>query len=455
LSAPEEAPVPTGTPTAEEAEAVAAAEPRLSGLGWAAKERREKRRARSTAAARRKLKEIVGPDWPVDVDPIGFRFSLVEDVNREVSPRHLLRRCVVARPFVREVFVLAMTACGGSQRSERSFQIPGSKQEAVDRALELIPSQVIYASDAWKAQNKRPQVREEKLKKELERLSCPFDPTVRVGHHPDNGATACAAVVVTASETQGMFCKVVTRPCAWLDEESPVNAWHGGAVRPPEPIAADEAVRLAHAMGEAEIEIEDPDGILAPLEDLVRSHLVVRAVSGLPGLAEMVDGKPGGWPPAADREVSAEQARREVAKALGSKRQVLLDPEVADVLRMAAARPALDGDIKPPQRIAVDSSLFLPFLGRPQPRSTSPFFCHLAPREPLKCRRQPTTPARSRATLRLLGHLRLGQGAGCRISPRWPYGKCYVDRNEDLGRTGATLPLPQSSILATFWLSPQ
>lgn len=344
LSAPEEASAPTGTPAAESS---------LPGLGWAAKERREKRRARSAAAARRKLKDILGPDWPVDVDPIGFRFSLAEGVDPKVGPRHLLRRCVVVRPFVREVFVLAMTACGGSQRSERSFQIPGSKQESVDRALELIPSQVIYASDAWKAQNKRPQVREEKLKKELGKLSCPFDPTLRVSHHPDKGPTACTAVVVTASETQGMFCKVVTRPCSWLEEESPVNAWHGAAVRPPEAIAADEAVRLAHAMGKAKIEIEDPGGILAPLEDLVRSHLVVRAVSGLPGLAEMVDGKPEGWPPAADREVSAEQARREVAKAMGSRRQVLLDPEVADVLRMAAARPALDGDIKPPQRIAV------------------------------------------------------------------------------------------------------
>lgn len=353
MSTPEETPAPTGTPSVDKGGGTATHEPSLPGLGWAAKERREKRRARSTAAARRKLKELVGPDWPVDEVPVGFRFTLTEDVGPEPLPRHLLHRCIVVRPFVRDVFELAMVACGGSQRSERSFQIPGSKQEPVDRALEVMPSQAIYARDSWKAQHKRPDIRLEKLKKELEKLSCPFDPTVKVGHHFDDQLTGCMAVVVTASETQGMFCKVLTRPCGWLDEESPVNAWHEEAVRPPEPIPADEAVRLAHAMGEAEIQVDDPGGILSRLEDLVRHHLVVRAVSGLPGLAEMVEGQPEGWPASTDREVSAEQARREVAKAVETSRAVLLDPEVADVLRMAAARPALDGDILPPQRIAV------------------------------------------------------------------------------------------------------
>ncbi len=260
---------------------------------------------------------------------------------------------MLARPYVREVFALGIAAREGSRRGERSFQIPGSKQPNVEAVLELIPPEITYTRAAWLAQNKTASTRAEKLGKELSKLACPHDPAFEVHAHPDKGALARMAVVLSASETQGLFCKVLTRPGGWLAEESPLNAWQEEGLRPPEPLAAHEAVALAGEIREAGIEIDDPDSLLDELEAMVRAHLVVRAVPGLPGLAEVVRGRSEGWPAATSREVSAEEARREVLRAKEVGTRAVLDPEVADVLRMAATRPALDGDLLPPQRIAV------------------------------------------------------------------------------------------------------
>lgn len=314
---------------------------------------RETQRERSAAAAERELRKTYGTSRPKAEPPFGFRFHLTEEHQASIGVGHLLPRCVVVRPYVREIFALGIAARGGSQRGERSFQIPGSKHRPIEGVLELVPPEIIYDKDAWRAQNKGWDTRHTKLRKELDKLACRHDPTFTVATHPAEGILGRMAVVVTASSTQGLFCKVLTRAGEWLEEESPVHAWHESAIRPPEPITADQAVELAHLMREDGFELDDPDSILDRLEDLVRGHLIVRSVPGLPGLADVVRGREEGWPASELREVVAEEARREVVRSKQHGVQAVLDAEVADVLRMAAARPALDGDLLPPQRIAV------------------------------------------------------------------------------------------------------
>lgn len=343
----------TDAPAAEKAAAgKPAGETALPGLGRAAAAGRRSRRARGASAVRRELEKRFGTSRPIQEAPLGFKFSL--DVSEPVAPgpRQLIGRSVLVRPYVREIFALGIAAAEGSSRGERSFQIPGSDRRNVQSVLDLIPSEITYTAGAWEAENKRSSTRRGKLETVLGKLSCPA-PDVHTVEHPDEGALARMAVVLSANESQGLFCKVLTRPGCWLDEASPLNAWPDDAIRPPEALLPHEAVTLANEIREAEIEIDDPDSILEPLEALVRSHLVVRSVPGLPGLAEVVHGVSEGWPAASTREISAEEARREVARAREAEVSVVLDPEVADVLRMAAARPALDGDLLPPQRIPV------------------------------------------------------------------------------------------------------
>jgi hypothetical protein len=304
-------------------------------------------------AAEKELRKTYGTSKPKAEPPFGFRFELAEETAPPVGAGHLLPRCVVVRPYIREIFALGIVARGGSQRGERSFQIPGSKHLPIEAVLELIPAEILYDREAWRAQNKKSDTRRTKLRKELDKLACKHDPKFAVAHHLEKGLLGRMAVVLTASGSRGLFCKVLTRPGEWLDEESPVHAWHEGAIRPPEPITADQAIDLAHRMREDGFEIDDPGSILDPLEGLVRGHLVVRTVPGLPGFSDVVRGQDEGWPASDLREVVAEEAGREVVRARQQGVPTVLDAEVTDVLRMAAARPALDGDILPPQRIAV------------------------------------------------------------------------------------------------------
>lgn len=314
---------------------------------------RETQRERTAAAAERELRKTYGTSKPEAEPPFGFRFELAGETGPPVGARHLLPRCVVVRPYIREIFALGVAAHGGSQRGERSFQIPGSKHRPIEAVLRLIPPEIVYDREAWRAQNKTWDTRAAKLRKELDKLACRHDPKFTVVNHPEGGVLGRMAVVLTASGSGGLFCKVLTRPGDWLDEENPVHAWHESAIRPAEPITADQAVDLAHRMREDGFEVEDPGSILDALEELVRGHLVVRTVPGLPGLADVVRGHDEGWPASELREVVAEEARREVVRSRQQGVAAVLDAEVADVLRMAAARPALDSDILPPQRIAV------------------------------------------------------------------------------------------------------
>ena len=340
---PSAAPAPAKDPPERP---IAAPRGRAIGAG-----RREQRRREAEAAAGELAKRF-GSARPRSEAPLGFRFTLEGIERSALGPGQLLSRCVLVRPYVREVFALGIAAAEGSWRSERSFQVPGTEARMVQAALDLIPAEITYTKGSWQAQNRRISTRREKLEAELGKLSCTA-PHLTVREHEDQGPLAQMAVVLRANGAQGLFGRVLTRPAAWLAEESPANAWPEETPRPSEALLAHDALELAHEMREAEIEIEDPDGILEPLEALAREHLVARGVPGLPGLAEVARGAPSGWPLASSREVSAEEARREVIRAREGGRRVVLDPEVADVLRMAAARPALDGDLLAPQRIPV------------------------------------------------------------------------------------------------------
>jgi len=327
--------------------------PSTATRGRAVGERGREQRVREAAAARRELAARFGSARLRREAPLGFRFTLEGPERCDLGPAALLSRSVLVRPYIREVFALGITAREGTWRGERSFQVPGSDARAIKAVLDLIPPEITYTRGAWGAQNRRPSTRQEKLAVELAKLACPA-PRIEARRHPDEESPlAQMAVVLRANATQGLFGRVLTRPGGWLAEASPANAWPEKTPRPPEALLAHEALELAHRIAEAEIEIDDPEGILEPLEALAREHLVARAVPGLPGLAEVVHGKESGWPLSSDREVSAEQARREVLRAREGGARVVLDPEVADVLRMAAARPALDGDLLPPQRIVV------------------------------------------------------------------------------------------------------
>ncbi|HEU5105895.1 MAG TPA: DEAD/DEAH box helicase [Solirubrobacterales bacterium] len=320
--------------------------------GRAVGERRREQRAREAAAAQRELAARFGSARPRHQAPLGFRFTLQGVERSALGPDQLLRRSVFVRPYVREVFALGITAREGTWRSERSFQIPVADIRAVQAVLDLIPSEIPYTKGAWEAQNRRVTTRHEKLASELGKLGF-ARPPVDVCGHDEEGPLAQMAVVLRANEAGGLFGRILTRPVGWLSEECPANAWPFEAPRPPEALLAHEALELAHQMREAAIEVDDPEAILEPLEALAREHLVARRIPGLPGLAEVVHGQPSVWPVAIAREVSAEEARREVAVAREAGARVVLDPEVADVLAMAAARPALDGDLLPPQRDAV------------------------------------------------------------------------------------------------------
>ena len=316
---------------------------------------RREQRAREAAAAQRELAKRFGSARPSREPPLGFRFTLQGVERSALGPNQLLRRSVLLRPYVREVFALGITAREGSWRSERSFQVPGNDARAVQAVLDLIPPEIPYTKGAWEAQNRRVSTRHEKLASELGKLDCGA-PRVAVREHDEDdeeGPLSQMAVVLRANSSGGLFGRILTRPVGWLSEESPANAWPLETPRSPEALLAHEALELAHQMREAEVEVADPEEILEPLEALARGHLVARRVPGLPGLAEVVHGQASGWPLALAREVSAKEAKREVTVAREGGARVALDPEVADVLRMAAARPALDGDLLPPQRSAV------------------------------------------------------------------------------------------------------
>lgn len=323
--------------------------------GRAVGERRREQRAREAVRAQRELAARFGSARPRHEAPLGFSFTLHGVERSELGPKQLLQRSILVRPYVREVFALGITAREGSWRSERSFQVPGGDGRALQAVIDLIPPEIPYTHGAWAAQNRRVSTRQEKLASELRKLGS-ATPRVVVREHDeddDGGALSQMAVVLRANSSGGLFGRVLTRPFGWLSEECPANAWPFGTPRPPEALLAHEALELAHQMGESEIEVDDPDGILGPLETLAREHLVARRVPGLPGLAEVVHGHLNGWPLSLAREVTAEEAKREVSCAREAGARVVLDPEVADVLRMAAARPALDGDLLPPQRSAV------------------------------------------------------------------------------------------------------
>lgn len=322
------------------------------GMGRAIGTRRKEQRARAAAAAQAELAKRFGGARPRCEEPLGFRFTLQGVERSALGPGQLLSPCVLVRPYVREVFALGIVAREGSWRGERSFQVPGTSARNFQAALDLIPPEITYTKGAWAAQNRRVSTRHEKLSTELRKLGC-APPSVEVREHEDEGALAQMAIVLRANDSQGLFGKILTRPVEWLAEDSPANAWPESSLRPPEALLAHQALDLAHGARVAEIEIDDPEGILEPLEALAREHLVARGVPGLPGLAELIRGASGGWPVASSREVTAEEARREVKRAGEGDTRVVLDPEVADVLRMAAARPALDGDLLPPQRIPV------------------------------------------------------------------------------------------------------
>ena len=316
-------------------------------------EGRREQRARKAAAAQKELASRFGGARPRHEAPFGFRFSLQGIERADLGPAALLSRCVLARPYVREVFALGVTAREGTWRSERGFQVPGNDARAIQAVLDLIPPEITYTEGAWAVQNRTSAARREKLVAEMRKLVC-SPPGIEVRDHPDaKDGLAQMAVVLRANETQGLFGRVVTRPLGWLAEESPANAWPVKVPRQPEALLAHEALELAHGAAGDGVEIEDPEGILEPLEALAREHFVARRVPGLPGLAAVVRGQRKGWPLASVSEVSAEEARREVSVARSAGAKVVLDPEVADVLAMAAARPALDGDILPPQRRAV------------------------------------------------------------------------------------------------------
>jgi len=321
--------------------------------GRAIGERRSEQRAREAAVALRELAARFGSGHPRREAPLGFRFTLEGVERSKLGPAALLSRCVLVRPYVREVFALGITAREGTWRGERSFQVPGNDARAIQAVLDLIPPEITYTKGSWAAQNRRFSTRHEKLAGELGKLACAA-PSIEIREHDDEESPlAQMAVILSANDAQGLFGRILTRPVEWLAEESPANAWPAETPRPPEALLAHEALELAHQVAEAEIELDDPEGVLESLEALAREHLVARGVPGLPGLAEVVHGTESGWPLASEREVGAEEARREVVRAHEAGTRVALDPEVADVLRMAAARPALDGDLLPPQRIPV------------------------------------------------------------------------------------------------------
>lgn len=288
-------------------------------------------------------------------------FMEIASAVHDADQRVLLQRCAAIEPVVHPLFHHALIAAGIECIGERSYRVPyrhypGARHKTdryVRAALEIVPSACLATVASHKARLATAEARAGYVTKEFETLrselgSAVDAPTIMA---PDGEPQARVDAVLSAS-SMGLNLKLCTVHGGCIADRGPLDLWRLPThSRKRRRMFIDDVVEAAWRARRAGFLIEDPDGLLVAMEDLVREGSVARPVPGKPGLAYLIDGDPDrDKPPGLRRQVTAERALEVVGRAHARGTAAYAHPAVEDVARMTNA-PELDDELlKPPQR---------------------------------------------------------------------------------------------------------
>lgn len=295
--------------------------------------------------------------------------SLAADTLDLRDPARLTERCVVCEPVVDPDLHAALTLAGVSRRGARSFMVGVSTgdhastlNKRLHRAVAVLPSDLIGTKHAVKEGLVHQGKILQGLNATLNELGA-YDRPKITAIQGEGGLAAVPAAVTVEGSRQALWLRVTTRPRATgpLAPGGLLHRWDIGGALPSEPCYPDEAIEaLAWARDELGWSVVDPDAIAVDLEALVRGGAGARGITGKPGLAVLVEGRPDG-DPVKRTETTADHAQAVVAARRAAGDPVVIEGRVADAAAMAEALPDPDPALLGPQNEIVAAHLATEF----------------------------------------------------------------------------------------------
>jgi len=327
-----------------------------------------------------------GVDGIREVAPLAFTARVMDGVNLEEADSFLGATVEIA-PTINPLFHALMVHLGATPNGLRTYEVSAGKDadpELLQAIMEVLPGGICYPpncveegeKDGFHLNNIRRYkvfhdlyylLRSTPAGEEMDRAGM----THMTADHPVEGPLAGAAIVVSASKGR-VFIKVCTN-------RAPERASEGGVVakgtglflsdepgtpdldrlRPggkldPQQVTPDRAVSLLEAAAEQGYAVVDTEGQLGLLRRVLADLVIAQRVPGSPGQGRLVVGNSvkSKLGKADDRlgERDSERATRsalvpaalagaavEAAKKAGA--VATIDPQVADVIKMAQAKP--------------------------------------------------------------------------------------------------------------------
>lgn len=339
------------------------------------------------------LEEEFGTTSPKDVMPLEFVIERVDPdskVDEWLSPKQLLGRTLTVRPRVSRKMLLVLLSAGATVRSgtARSFHVSHTKDSKpgpngaweyelmINRVLDALPKVGLHTKETMAANQESIKARTAAIAKDVQeaklqgiRAMQPVKTDFKDDHY-SFAETRIGFKSSTYNSNGALLLRFGT--CAehpLMKRHEFAHQWTRKGNLAPAEVYAEQALGFIIDCRERGIEVKLEEGLEDGLANLVGEYTIARAVDGLPGRAHVVEPLPGSFEIvdgmlftgldggdsrlATSREVGIGPALTALKRAKAEGRKVALDPAAADSLRMEAAKPALDGDLHGPQRVAV------------------------------------------------------------------------------------------------------
>lgn len=324
-----------------------------------------------------------GVDAIREVAPLAFTARVMDGVQLD-QPDSFLHPTVEIAPTINPLFHALMVHLGATPNGLRTYEVSAGKEtdkaemkrkvELLQAIMEVLPGGICYPSNCvedgqkngFAANNIRRYkvfhdlyylIRSTPAGEEMDRAGM----THMTADHPTSGALAGAAIVISASKGR-VFIKVCTNKLnnqdgLYLSDEDgapDLDRLRPGGKLEPQQVTPDRAVRLLEAASEQGYAVVDSEGQLGLLRRVLSDLVIAQRVPGAPGQGRLVVGnsvktKLG---KAEERlgersEGSATRSALVPADMAGAAVQAAgkagvvsaIDPQVADVIKMAQAKP--------------------------------------------------------------------------------------------------------------------
>jgi hypothetical protein len=321
------------------------------------------------SAARERLRDIVaehGPDALLAVAPVRWQPVLDDPDVDPSNPSDWVRPRVRLEPVLHPIWVDTVALAWGAMKSARSMTIrPTVAVHASGLAglLGLLPGAACYpntwkfgapACEESKKKAHRPSKRASQLRTAGSLADVPgFEPAGMHDEHPTEGPLAASWISVSGHNGDlNLRVRTLLDP---LDIDTRVGQWTD-AVRPGKPLCVDEAAAIAAYLAQHDL-FADPDGILARFAAALGDGVIVRPVGAhVPNLAVVIT-RDGDTVSGREREALHAHSDYLNVKDTGASGLFACHFDVADMARMAKAKPALIEGLQEHQTVAVGQAL--------------------------------------------------------------------------------------------------